>query len=173
LLQFVKQSADEAITLFSGLYAKDFDDIPKKLAEFNVKGYDKIRKMNTALDFLLLKETNQTKRIMYDECLKYACSEGTFYDTTMVIDVWDVLNKKLNSLATFYGNVENAQHIADDLTDISEKYERNMEISNSIEKNAFLLRYTHMINWSIGQMYRIKIRLEKDNYTENSDMIII
>lgn len=170
LLQFVKQSADEAIELFLGLYAKDFDDIPNKLLDFNVKAYHKIKKMNIALDFLMIKETNEMKRIMYDECLKYACCETTFYNNKMDIEVWDTLNSKLNLLVTFYGNMEHARHTMDDLTTISEMYERNMETSIAIEKNAHLLRYTNMINWAIGQMYRIKIRLEKDNYSE---MLII
>ena len=163
LTKLLRQTIDESINIFSQLYLNDVDQLEERTNLYNKSGYHQQTRIGMLVELLSIKETNETKRLMYEDCIKSTISlPGFVYN-----DSGDVEYQYLKLIQNRIPIVKDKVDIENKLSDSDKKNELLQEYVSltskisEFEKRKLLNIYNHRVNWVISLLIKLKTKLNK------------
>jgi predicted SpoU family rRNA methylase len=168
ILKIIKTTINETIPILLTMYATHLDDVVNKVDEYNKIGNEKVTIINYALRCLQLKDNNQTRRYMYEECLKFAFRELTFCYEQNDVKLWATQETRLNNFVLFQKNLEQIKNT--EPAEMIETYKNNMKMMNSYDNKSYLAVYNYKIDMVIESMMMILTKLDTYNNNDSNYM---
>ena len=166
LKDILMKSIEDAIEHFKNLYTNNNDNNDKNENEYTFEkmkekfelfkyGYVFINRMNQCIDLLSIIEENETKRLMYTECIKHTLKYSSFIGD-IELEYREIYKNDINTISNYTDILKNNPG-----SEMIKKFLENSEFISKRDHTKAVNQFNHNINLILTQMVKLKTTLDK------------